>query len=79
MVEFHGVQQHAFSPDIWDIDDQARRRRTDVNMMGGIGRETYKLAGNKHGHHNRNIRRVRGTFVWVIMDHTVAWLPVFDL
>ena len=38
-VELSAVEQHAFGEDVGDVDDQAGRRRADVDVVRGVGRE----------------------------------------
>ena len=74
-VELHALEQHALGEDIGDVDDQPRRRSTDVHVVRRVRREADQLAVVEDRRHRGDVRRVAGTVIGVVVDHDVAGAP----
>ena len=75
LVELGAGEQHAFGIDVRNVDDQSRRGRPDVEVVGGVGGESDMLTLVEDGDDDGDVGRVAGAVVGMVVDHHVAVVP----
>ena len=75
LVELGAREEHALGVDVGDVDDEARRRCPDVEVVRGVGRIGDELAVVEYGNHDRDVGGMAGPVVGVVVDDHVALVP----